>query len=119
MSSSNESSSSFVLADVCIFTGESFIQRGYVFVHKGLITRVGSGQCPDPAPGIPVISKPDHTLLPGLIDAHTHALNGNVLAIEQLLRFGVTTVCDMHNEANHIAKLKLVSVIESPHSTIF
>jgi cytosine/adenosine deaminase-related metal-dependent hydrolase len=77
-------------------------------VSVGLIKEVGTGQYGSTST-IPRISKPGHTLLPGLIDSHIHALNGNVLAIEQPLRFGVTTVCDMHNEAVHIAKLKKVS----------
>jgi cytosine/adenosine deaminase-related metal-dependent hydrolase len=108
MSSSFAESSSFVLADVCIFTGDSFIEHGYVFVQNGIIAEVGPGRFPESLPALQVISRPNHTVIPGLIDSHTHALNGNVLAIEQPLRFGVTTVCDMHNEANHIAQLQKV-----------
>lgn len=94
---------------MCIFTGDSFIKNGYISVHEGVITEVRSGEYVKQAPTLPVISRPNHTVLPGLIDSHTHALKGNILAIEQPLRFGVTTVCDMHNEVNHIAKLQDVS----------
>jgi imidazolonepropionase-like amidohydrolase len=105
---------SFVLRDLCIFTGDSFIEApAYVVVKEGKILDVGSGDYPVGSLGendsIPVISRPGSTLLPGLIDSHIHALGGNTYSIEQSLRFGVTTVCDMHNEPGNILKLKDVS----------
>jgi imidazolonepropionase-like amidohydrolase len=78
-------------------------------VVSGDSIKVGVGEFQNLESTILRISKPGYTLLPGLIDSHIHALNGNILAIEQSLRFGVTTACDMHNEAIHIAKLKQVS----------
>jgi len=105
MSFPRRDEATFAFTDVCIFTGDYFIEQGYVVVSAGLIIEVGTGKY-EFASGIETISKPGHTLLPGLIDSHIHALNGNILAIEQPLRFGITTVCDMHNEAIHIAELK-------------
>jgi imidazolonepropionase-like amidohydrolase len=87
-----------------------FIERGYVVVDSGKITHVDSGDYPELSATVSVISKPGYALLPGLIDAHVHGLGGNVLCIEQALRFGVTTVCDMHNEPQHISKLREVRV---------
>ena len=40
------------------------------------------------------------TLLPGLIDAHTHSFGP---ALEEALNFGVTTVLDMFTEPNQAA----------------
>ena len=96
----------FVLTDVLVSTGDEFIEKGYVEVEGGNITRVGSGESTNTTNSkTPIISKRGCTLLPGLIDSHIHGLGGNILSIEQSLRFGVTTVCDMHNEPQQIAKL--------------
>lgn len=94
-----------ILKDVKIFDGENIIPRGYVVVdEQGLIQDVGSADPPDGLKGT-VISKPGHTLMPGLIDAHIHADNGNEVALTQSLKFGVTTVCDMGNDPQYIRKL--------------
>lgn len=88
----------FILEDVKIFTGDDFIDRGYVYVKDGIIEEVKAGSSPDRIRlHAPIRSYSGHTVIPGLIDAHIHALGGNMDSIEQSLRFGVTTVCDMHN----------------------
>ena len=84
------------------------MENGYVLVLDGKIADFGQGECLCTPEGVPVHSKPGSTVLPGLIDAHVHALGGNQLSIEQSLRFGVTTVCDMHCEQHHILALKEV-----------
>jgi imidazolonepropionase-like amidohydrolase len=58
----------------------------------------------------------DVKIIPGLIDAHIHALAGNTNSVEQSLRFGVTTVCDMHNEVEDIMRLKQVCLSFGWHS---
>lgn len=105
-----EQNNSFVLKGVRIFTGHEVINKGYVYVEHGIITQVGAGDFPGHAKdGLPIISRPGDTAIPGLIDAHIHALGGDINSIEQSLRFGVTTVCDMHNEPSDNAKLRQVS----------
>ncbi|KAF2105093.1 hypothetical protein NA57DRAFT_31416 [Rhizodiscina lignyota] len=97
----------FVVTDVLIFDGSRFIERGYVVVGKGKICDVGEGTYEKAHDDIvPVYSMPDHTVLPGLIDAHIHGLGGNPICLEQSLNFGVTTVCDMHNGRGSITKLQ-------------
>ncbi|KAF1358433.1 hypothetical protein EJ07DRAFT_166711 [Lizonia empirigonia] len=99
---------SFLIRDVRIFTGESTIEVGYILVSNGKIDSVG------PASEVPrnitqpmkTYSKPGHTLLPGLIDCHMHADRADPEALPQSLRFGVTTVCEMHNELPNVLKLK-------------
>ncbi|KAF9879487.1 hypothetical protein CkaCkLH20_03030 [Colletotrichum karsti] len=98
---------SVLIKDVKIFTGTEIVDEGYVFVLDGKIAEVGKGKFNgDLSTGITVISRPGDSLIPGLIDAHVHALSGNVNSIEQSLRFGVTTVCDMHNDPRDNAELK-------------
>ncbi|OAL45679.1 hypothetical protein IQ07DRAFT_215310 [Pyrenochaeta sp. DS3sAY3a] len=100
---------SFLVRDVRIFTGEDTIENGYVFVEKGRITSVGPiASVPDVT--CPTYSKPGHTLLPGLIDCHIHADMADPKALPQALRFGVTTVCEMHNESGNVQKLKKQSL---------
>jgi imidazolonepropionase-like amidohydrolase len=95
--------SSFLITNVRIFDGENSIECGSVLVEGGQITQVSAQQIEY---GGQIFDKPGHTLLPGLIDTHIHADGGNPVALPQSLRFGVTTVCDMHNEWENIQKLR-------------
>jgi imidazolonepropionase-like amidohydrolase len=96
---------SFLVRDVRIFTGETTIESGFVYVSDGKITSVGSNSSA-PQVSVPTFSKPGHTLIPGLIDCHIHADKADPNALPQALRFGVTTVCEMHNELPNVLKLK-------------
>ncbi|KAF2799781.1 hypothetical protein K505DRAFT_370731 [Melanomma pulvis-pyrius CBS 109.77] len=97
--------SSFIIRDVRIFTGEETIPEGFIYIEDGKIKIVGP-LSNIPSASVKTYSKPGHTLLPGLIDCHIHADKANPVALLQSLRFGVTTVCEMHNELVHIKKLK-------------
>lgn len=99
--------SPFILRDVRVFTGESTIEQGYVLVENGKIKSVGpSSSIPALDASVKSYSKPNHTVLPGLIDCHIHADRADPEALPQALRFGVTTVCDMQNELPNVLKLK-------------
>lgn len=100
----------FVIEDVKIFTGHDFIDQGFVLIKGGRIATVGSGKfdCDTVDEEPTRISRPGDTLIPGLIDAHIHALLGNLESVEQSLRFGVTTVCDMHNNPSDNENVKKV-----------
>lgn len=95
--------SSFLLTDVRIFDGENTIESGSVLVEDGRIKQVSSSPISFSGQNI---SKPGHTVIPGLIDCHVHCDSGNPFALPQSLRFGVTTVCDMGNEWPNIQKLQ-------------
>lgn len=97
---------SFLIKDARVFTGEHVLDSGSVLVENGIVKYVGNDS---PNSDVPIVSGSGSTLIPGLIDAHIHADKGRVLALEQSLRFGVTTVCDMHNEPPNVAKLKRVA----------
>jgi imidazolonepropionase-like amidohydrolase len=80
----------FVVRDVRVFDGARTIPRASVHVRDGVIISVG-----DAAPAVESIDGNGRTLLPGLIDAHTHAFGD---ALERALVFGVTTELDMFTE---------------------
>ncbi|KAF2502431.1 hypothetical protein BU16DRAFT_8453 [Lophium mytilinum] len=98
--------SNFIITDVRVYTGEFVIEHGYIHVQDGKIASVGETSSLPSAIDVPTFAKPGHTLLPGLIDAHIHADKANPVALPQSLRFGCTTVCDMHNEYANTQKLQ-------------
>jgi imidazolonepropionase-like amidohydrolase len=97
-----------IFDNILIFNGDDFIENSHVVVSNGRITQIGSETCKDMPGSATRVSGPGVTLIPGLIDSHVHGLFGNEKTIEQSLNFGVTTVLDMHNEPEHIAKLRKV-----------
>lgn len=100
-----DTTDAFLIRDVRIFTGDTTIPNGFIHISHGKILAVGPA--PDtPQLPIPTYSKPGHTLLPGLIDCHIHADMANPSALPQALRFGVTTVCEMHNELQNVRTLR-------------
>jgi imidazolonepropionase-like amidohydrolase len=88
------SDGALVFRNVDVFDGSRLIHRTSVLVHDGMIRAVGPNIVIPPAAQI--IDGKGKTLLPGLIDAHTHL---GVLYGEQFLRdalaFGVTTELEM------------------------
>ncbi|KAK1089607.1 hypothetical protein LTR48_000367 [Friedmanniomyces endolithicus] len=97
----------FLITDVRVFDGQDVIERGSVLVEKGMISQVSPGRVDFDGLTLP---KPGCTLISGLIDVHIHATHGSNLALPQSLRFGVTTVLDMHNEWCRIEKLRRQSM---------
>jgi imidazolonepropionase-like amidohydrolase len=81
----------FLIQHVRVFDGEHITGRTSVLVRSGRIEAVGP-HLHSPK-GIRVIDGRCHTLLPGLIDAHTHIRSRQDL--EQSLAFGVTTDLSM------------------------
>ena len=84
---------SFIIKDVRLFDGDKVFESASILVEDGIIKKVGQNIN---KAGVPVISKPGHTLLPGLIEAHSHPY-GEAKLSEQSFRFGITTLMDMHN----------------------
>src|SRR6516162_1610755 len=69
-----ETKNEFVIRNARIFDGSSVIPRGDVWVANGVIKAAGA-HVQTPA-GIRTIDGAGDTVLPGLIDAHTHAFGG-------------------------------------------
>ncbi len=89
----------FVVKDVRLFDGERVVPRTNVLVRDGSIVSVGGAA---PA-GVESISGEGRTLLPGLIDAHTHTWAD---ALERALVFGVTTQLDMFTDPRFAANMR-------------
>src|SRR5258708_3965049 len=93
--------SEFVIRNVRIFDGSQVIAKGQVWVQNGKIKAVGTDV--KASASIRSINGEGQTLLPGLIDAHTHAF-GN--ALKDALIFGVTTELDMFTDHTYAAQTK-------------
>ncbi|MFI1161298.1 amidohydrolase family protein [Streptomyces sioyaensis] len=85
-----------IIDNVRIFDGKRTLSRGSVECADGVITRVTADSAPRTAASAStdVIDGAGRTLLPGLIDAHTHVF-GAASNLEMALAFGVTTELDM------------------------
>ena len=81
---------SFLVRNARVFDGERMHENTSVLVRNGLIAAVGASLQAET--GMMVVDGTGKTLLPGLIDAHTHAFGD---ALERALVFGVTTELDM------------------------
>ncbi len=81
---------SFAIRDVRVFDGENVLERANVIVRDGLIAAVGADAAIPP--GLEVIDGSGKTLLPGLIDAHTHNWGD---AAKDALRLGITTELEL------------------------
>jgi imidazolonepropionase-like amidohydrolase len=92
-SADQPASQSFAIRKVRVFDGERVLPGTDVLVINGRISAVGRNLS-IPA-GTHVIDGGERTLLPGFIDAHTHAF-GN--ARRDAIRFGVTTELDMFGD---------------------
>ena len=87
----NTEHDNFVIRDVRLFNVERVLEGQDLVVEKGIITHSGVDLVvPE---GFREIDGTGHTLLPGLIDAHTHTVSAEVQ--EQSLALGVTTELDM------------------------
>lgn len=87
----------FAIANVRVFDGTNVLEHAAVVVDHGKIASVGGGPLPA---DIETIDGTGKTLLPGLIDAHTHAFGD---ALERALVFGVTTELDMFTDPKFAA----------------
>ena len=91
---SEPESAGLVIRNVRIFDGQQVVPETEILVEDGVIAAIGqAGELPTAATEV---DGSGQTLLPGLIDSHTH------LPIEPLMRqavvFGVTTQLDMHSD---------------------
>jgi hypothetical protein len=81
----------FAVQGVRLFDGTAFRGPVTVTVRQGRIVGIEAGGAV--GAGLPVVDGSGRTLLPGLIDAHTHTFDRG--ALEQALAFGVTLHLDM------------------------
>ena len=91
----------FVIRNVRIFDGTRVIAKGEVWVQNGQIKAVGPRV--NAPTGSRTIDGAGDTLLPGLIDSHTHAFGD---ALKQALIFGVTTELDMFTSHEYAQQIR-------------
>ena len=91
----------FVIRNARIFDGHKVIDQGDVWVESGRIKEVGRG-LKVPAE-IKAIDGAGDTLLPGMIDSHTHAWGD---ALKEAEIFGVTTELDMFTDVKYAQQIK-------------
>jgi imidazolonepropionase-like amidohydrolase len=99
--SARQSGRGVVIKNVRIFDGATVIPTGAVIIEGGKIKSVGKTvAAPD---GAEIIDGTGHTLLPGLIDSHTHVYGA---ALKQAVMFGVTTELDMFSDHRAAAQMR-------------
>lgn len=91
--SETSAGNSFAIHDVTVFDGQTRKPHLDVLVQDGRIAAVGA-HLKMPA-GVTVVEGVGKTVMPGLIDAHTHTWGS---AGRDALRFGVTTELDMFTD---------------------
>ena len=89
-----------VIRGARVFTGDAMLAQATVVLRNGRIESVVPGRTQSLPAGADVVDGAGLTLLPGLIDSHTHNYGA---ALEQALNFGVTTTFDMFTEPNAAA----------------
>src|SRR5215831_3232436 len=97
----SDKDASFVIRNVRVFDGRKILESSDVWVDSGKIKAVGKNlKVPSPAK---VIDGSGDTLLPGLIDSHTHAWGD---ALKEAEIFGVTTELDMFADVKYVQQIK-------------
>ena len=94
-------SRTFVVRHARVFDGEKFLPATDVSVENGVIKAIGINL--KVAAGAKEVEAPGETLLPGLIDSHTHTWAN---ALEQAVLFGVTTELDMFSDPKFDAAVR-------------
>ena len=82
-----------VIRNARIFDGDAVIERASVVIRDTRIAGIEAE--PTTVDGATEVDATGMTLLPGLIDCHTHSWG---TALQEALNFGVTTVLDMFTE---------------------
>lgn len=102
-----------LINDVAVFDGRNPPTRSSVLVRGGVIAEIG--ERPAVGPECERVDGTGATLLPGLIDAHTHTFCRADL--QQALMFGVTAELDMFRDPAVAGELKQLIRQELDHHT--
>jgi imidazolonepropionase-like amidohydrolase len=98
---SPDDGNSFVIRNARVFDGHSVLEKSDVWVEGGKIKAVGADlKVPST---VKAVDAAGDTLLPGLIDSHTHAWG---TALKEAEIFGVTTELDMFTGVKYMQQTK-------------
>jgi len=98
---SPDSANSFVIRGARVFDGQKLLAPTDVWVDGGKIKAIGKNlKVPST---VKTIDAAGDTLLPGLIDSHTHAFGD---ALKEAEIFGVTTELDMFTDVKNMQQIK-------------
>ncbi len=91
-----------LIRQAAVFDGSRLLSAQDVLIDGPVIAAVGTRlEAPD---GATVLDGAGHTLLPGLIDAHTHTTD--TAQLRQALLFGITTELDMGGSAETARRMR-------------
>lgn len=100
---------STLICNARLFDGYNTISEdGHVLIESGRISKVSLDQPLSAPAGCAVLDARGCTLIPGLIDAHVHVFE-DVNLLETAIKYGVTTVLDMHNEREWFKKISAIT----------
>jgi imidazolonepropionase-like amidohydrolase len=91
---SAEAPGGFLIKNVRVFDGHAIVQADSVLVENSTIVQVGY-HLAAPSHDFNVVDGTGCTLLPGLIDSHTHTYR--TISLQQAILFGVTTEMGMED----------------------
>ncbi len=99
------------IKNVRIFDGASILTENTILVENGVISELGQFSVMEFPPGTEIIDGTGHTVMPGLIDCHTHIYDPVYLKdpeaeLRKALVFGVTTELDMMTDPAVAARIK-------------
>ncbi len=102
LATAQPASNPLMIEHVRVFDGNRVLNNTNVLVDNGVIRALG-GKLARPV-GADVVDGAGKTLLPGLIDAHTHTTSE--ASLRQAPIFGVTTVLDMFTDPRFAGEIK-------------
>lgn len=107
----------YFIKQVSVFDGDRFIGVNDVQIVEDQIAELASHLTPQE--GSVILDGSGHTLLPGLIDCHTHTYWEAHL--QQAAFYGVTTECDMMSMPRAIARFReqRENKVRLPHAELF
>ncbi len=97
----NDLANDVLIRNVRVFDGQRVLSNTSVLVIDGRIAGIGAKF--DAQKDFPTVDGTGKTLMPGLIDAHTHRWGD---AQRDALRFGVTSELDMMGDWNRLPEIK-------------
>ena len=96
----------YLITNTRLFNGDTVTSTSTnILIENGHIAQISESQPSSLPPETITINGSGKTLIPGLIDAHVHAFREE-LSLKRAIKYGVTTVLDMHNEPTWFRYLK-------------